>query len=181
MKMKLAMVAALAVGAIALPAAAKKVAPPNSQYIFYNDAAGTGTFGATVGTDTSGFSDIFTFQTADPTDDASVSVTYNNVAGGSTLNITGVTFDGLKGTKTSDPFGGFQYAFSNVPITAGFQNVTVTGTSTGSFSGTIDVATTSAAPEPSAWLLMIAGVAGTGAMLRRARRQGGLSVRSLTA
>ncbi len=180
MNMKLALVAACAMGAAALPAAAK-TAPPNSQYIFYNDAAGTGTFGATVGSDPTGFSDTFTFETADPTDDASVSVTYNNVSGGSKLDITSVTFDGHSGTKESDPFGGFQYAFSNVPITAGFQDVVVNGTSTGSFSGTIDVATTSAAPEPSAWLLMIVGVAGSGLMLRRARKQGGLSLRSAAA
>ena len=164
-------------GAAALPAAAK-TAPPNSQYIFYNDTYGTGTFGATVGADPTGFSDTFRFQTADPTDDASVSVTYNNVTGGSQLDITGITFDGHVGTKSADPSGGFQYAFSDVPITAGFQNIVVNGTSTGSYAGTIDVATTSAAPEPSAWLLMFVGVAGSGLMLRRARKQGGLSLRS---
>ncbi len=184
MKMKLALAAALAMGAVALPAAAapRRSPPPNSQYIFYNDDAGTGTFGGTVGSDPNpkGFTDSFTFQTADQSDDATITVTAGAVAGGSNLDITDVTFDKVVGENSgtaADP----RYVFSDVPITAGLQTISVSGSSTGSFSGTIEVAQTSAAPEPSAWLLMIAGVAGSGLMLRRARKQGDLSLRSLAA
>lgn len=88
-----------------------------------------------------------------------------------TMTFDGETFDHLLTVGTTSYYG-----LTDVAVAAGTQLIDVAGTytgragSTGSYDGTVAF-TVSPAPEPSAWVLMLAGVGGIGLALRLGRRE----------
>ena len=84
------------------------------------------------------------------------------------LKFTTMTFDGVALDEHTS-FGNTSfYGLTGIDAAAGTQVIDVGGTGNGSFDGTVSF--TSAAPEPSTWALMLAGVGGVGLALRYGRR-----------
>ena len=158
----------------ALMAASSVAATANASGTDFNGASGN--FGASD--ITSAFSDTYDFNTGSGLFDISLSTA------SSAIDFTTLTFDGTPLEFAGSMFGNQYYGLGPVAVSAGEQALTIDGSftptaaySSGSYDGTVEFTAVSAAPEPSTWALMIAGVAMIGAMLRYGRR-GGLAVRA---
>jgi hypothetical protein len=99
------------------------------------------------------------------------------LAGGATdLDFQSVTFDNgmsVFNVPTMNLGGQETGGLSNVPITAGMQNIlsiTYLSRGAGSYGGNLSFAP-SAIPEPGTWAMMLLGFGGIGLMLRSRRRQ----------
>ncbi|CAN7564882.1 FxDxF family PEP-CTERM protein [Phenylobacterium sp. LjRoot164] len=91
------------------------------------------------------------------------------------LNFTSVTLNGVAFASVIGGSGLPEFRFlTNLPVSAGPQQLVVTGYSPGAaatYSGTLSFSPLGAVPEPGTWALMIVGFGATGAMIR-ARRTG---------
>ena len=77
--------------------------------------------------------------------------------------------EGGDGADTTGGYGGYSCLANGTPT-----NVALSGVQAGNGLVTINlVSAVSAAPEPSTWALMMAGIGGIGLMLRRKKREGG--------
>lgn len=134
----------------------------------------TAAFGDTFST-SGAFSDTFNFGSYfAATGSGSVSTTFTSKS--DSLTIDSVTIDGGSpaDTKTYTMGEWTVPGEIQVPIIADtYDSITITGTTTlsknglATYDGTAVLTAVSAAPEPAAWLLMIGGIALTGAALRR--------------
>ena len=127
----------------------------------------TANFGNTIsGADTS-FDDFFTF-TIPQNGVGSGSLSTSFSAASNMLTIDDVIIDGTRYSAAQAADG-----ISGVPIeddvknTIEVQGVTGESATAATYSGTATFAAVSSAPEPSAWLLMFAGIGFIGAFLRR--------------
>lgn len=137
-------------------------------------------FGATVVGGNKAFDYIYEFTVPqNGLGSGSISTSYSAVM--NALTLSSVTING-----TSYPLitqtGGQSLAVNNIPIARGAQNtVEVKGVTdplalAGSFTGTATFAAVTAAPEPGAWSLMIAGIGLIGGVLRRRKAAGALAL-----
>ncbi len=125
------------------------------------------TFGNTIGGASTTFDDFFDF-TIPQNGVGSGSLSTSFSAASNELTISDVLIDGTSYTAAQAAAG-----VSGIPIKDLVSNaIEVQGVTSGSnidatYDGTATFAAVSAAPEPSAWLLMIGGIACVGAFLRR--------------
>ena len=163
--MRQAFVLAGAIAALALGATAASAAPVAT----FDGTSGTFSDSGITGP----FTDTFEFGN---TPGGSYDISLSTVSSGITFDT--LTFDGKTLDFVTSVGGTRYYGLNDVAVTAGTQTLDVSGTftssskhPTGVYDGTVQF-TASAAPEPSTWMLMIAGVALTGGALRYGRRNG---------
>ena len=124
---------------------------------------------------TGSFNDQYTFDNMMP---GSYDLTLSTASSGISFNE--ITFDNQRLSFVAQIQGTKFYGLSDVTVNAGTQVLDVVGGfnggagASGSYDGTVAF-TVSAAPEPSVWALMIAGVAMIGGMLRLGRRRGSMA------
>ena len=160
-KLALVVAAAAALSVTAPASAATVVLVPVA------DGSLSGTFTETRPT-SGNFTSTFTFTT--PTaGTASASLEKTSLSG---INFTSAFLNGTPFTFTSLSFGTRSAQFgSSGPITvgAGLQTITVSGTGSGSFSGSVGFI--SGIPEPATWAMMISGFGMIGGAMRYNRRR----------
>ena len=165
--MKTAILASAALAALAIGASAANAAPVAT----FDGTSGTFSDSGLTGS----FTDTFQFgNTPGGTYDISLSTVSSGIA------FSTLTFDGETLNFITQSGGTRYYGLNDVSVTAGTQTLDVDGKytpstkhPTGVYDGTVQFSpTVSAAPEPSTWMLMIAGVALTGGALRYSRRNG---------
>jgi opacity protein-like surface antigen len=139
-----------------------------------SDGSFSGTFGDTGITNPT-FTDTFTFTLPTGLASSTVSSTFQGLT--TDVNFTSVTLDGHQFNIGDAGKNEFRF-LDNLPVTAGPQTLTVSGTSggNGSFAGTIAFAPSRAVPEPASWALMILGFGGVGASLRRRHAKAALGL-----
>jgi hypothetical protein len=128
------------------------------------DGSATGTFGDNF--KTAGlFTSTFTFFLA-KTGLFSSSITTTAVSKNTNIDFKSATVNGI--AYALSPTGAFEFGnIAALPVVAGLQTIVVKGTTgkNGSFSGQFSFSP--AVPEPSTWFVMLMGVAGLGAAMRR--------------
>lgn len=126
---------------------------------------------------TNTFTDTYTFTT----DAGLFDLTLSTASKG--ITFTSMTFDGQALDLIGTLGGTKYYGLDSVDVSSGEQTLVVDGTFTptkayksGSYDGTLEfTATTSAAPEPGAWALLMIGVAGIGLAFRQAKKNHGFT------
>jgi hypothetical protein len=162
----------LAAAAVALSI----VAPANAAEVILTpvgDGTSTAFFGDTI-TAGGGFTSVFTFTTLSA-GFASASVDKTSL---SNINFTSATLNGQAfsfASLFSAQFGGS----GPVSVGAGSQTITVNGTGTGSFGGSVafQPGSVAAVPEPATWAMMIGGFGMVGGAMRSARRKQKVAVK----
>ena len=170
MKMKYVTAAVVAASAALITPPAYAVTIVSGKTLTFNGT--NGAFSADV-SGSGAFSTPFTFNVGSIPGTAGL--TLSSVAFGSSSLISNlkIAYNDTAITLTPTSIGsGFSYQFGafTLPVSAGVQNFTVSGTITqsGSFAGTLGFA--SAAPEPATWAMMILGVGIVGYAMRRRQR-----------
>ncbi len=175
--MALAAVVALSASANAHAAPTKAVAPTYTVRPDTFDGS-SGDFGHSK--ITASFSDQYDFTNVGA---GTYDLTLSTASKG--ISFSTMTFDNDPLKFLFSAGGSKYYGISDVSVAAGTQLLDVVGKfagasgTTGSYDGT--VAFTSAAPEPSTWLLMFAGIGGMGLMLRQAKRKIGFGTKGASA
>lgn len=148
-------------------------------YINFTSPAGDGSISGVFGNDggiaKGNFSNTFNF-TWPVLGISSGTISSSFTSKANDLNFTSVTLNGTPFVSVIGGSGLPEFRFlTNLPVTAGPQQLVVTGYSPGksaTYSGTLSFSP-AAVPEPATWALMIIGFGATGSMIRaRARRTG---------
>ena len=129
----------------------------------------------------SSFADQYDFSNANA---GTYDITLSTASKG--ISFSSITFDNDPVNFLFNLNGTRYYGLTDVAVNAGTQLLDVAGSfagakgTTGSYDGTVAF-TVSAAPEPSTWLLMFAGIGGIGLMMRRAKTTMGFRFKDASA